>query len=66
MELMQWDLIYVLKMDIEGSKSEMLLYDLDAWHNKIWVLMIELSSAIDTRGAGILFKAFPNRNFDLK
>lgn len=66
MKLMEWDFIDLLKMDIEGSEIEVLLNGLDNWCHKIGSLIIELHPAIDMRGAGILFKAFADRNFNLK
>jgi hypothetical protein len=53
-------------MDIEGSEIELFLNGLETWSTKIGALIIELHPEIDARGAGLLFNAFANRNFDLK
>lgn len=66
MEKMGWDFIDLLKVDIEGSEMEILTNSLDAWAYKVGILIIELHPAIDSKGAGVLFKAFADRNFDLK
>lgn len=66
MQMMNWDFIDVLKMDIEGSEIELFLRDYEAWSHKVGALVIELHPKIDTRGAGLLFNVFANRNFDLK
>lgn len=66
MELMGWDFIDLLKMDIEGSETEVMLNGIDDWSHKIGALIIEIHPDLNSKGAGLLFNAFANRDFDLK
>lgn len=66
MEEKGWYFIDILKLDIEGSELEILSNGLSNWCHKVGILIIELHPAIDRKCAGILFKAFADRNFNLK
>lgn len=66
MEKFGWDFIDVLKLDVEGSEVEILSKNTEQWIDKIGTLILELHPDIDDRCARILFKAFSNRDFNLK